>query len=87
MFVSTFYATREALWTSYQKPTLESFCDALIREQDKLLQLGVINTSVTSNKALVVQQKDKYKNPKKQHPCHNNKQKTSHIASIPNGDK
>jgi hypothetical protein len=53
MFVSTFYATREALGTSYQKLTLESFCDALIREQDKLVQLGVINTVGTSNKALV----------------------------------
>jgi hypothetical protein len=53
MLVSTFYATREALGTSYKKPTLESFCDSLIREQDKLLQLGVISTVGTSNKALV----------------------------------
>jgi hypothetical protein len=33
MFVSTFYAMKEALGTAYQKPTLESFCDVLIREQ------------------------------------------------------
>ena len=65
---------REALGKSYQKPTLESFCVALIREEDKLVQLGVINTAGTSNKALVAQQKDKPKNPKKQHPCQNNKQ-------------
>jgi hypothetical protein len=32
----------------------------------------VINTAGTSNKALVAQQKDKTKHPKKQHP-HNNK--------------
>jgi hypothetical protein len=74
VFVSTFYAMREALGKAYQKPTLESFCDALIREKDKLVQLGVINTAGTSNKALVAQQKDKPKNPKKQHPRHNNKQ-------------
>jgi hypothetical protein len=71
VFVSTFYAMREALGKSYQKPTLESFCAALIREEDKLVQLGVINTAGTSNKALVAQQKDKPKNPKKQHPHYN----------------
>jgi hypothetical protein len=62
----------------------------LIREQDKLLHLGVINTVGTSNKALVAQQKDKSKHPKKQHP-HNNKQnkgpKPSQPTSTPNGDK
>jgi hypothetical protein len=62
---SMFYAMKEALGTTYQKPTLESFCDALIRKQDKLVQLGVINTVGTSKKALVVHQKDKPKNPKK----------------------
>jgi hypothetical protein len=65
---------REALGKVYQKPTLESFCDALIREQDKLVQLGVINTAGISNKALVAQQKDKPKNRKKQQHCHNKKQ-------------
>jgi hypothetical protein len=68
-----------------------SFCDALIREQDKLVQLGVISTVGTSNKALVVHQKDKPKNPKKQHPRHNNKQykgpKPTQTAFAPNGDK
>ena len=74
VFVSTFYAMIEALSKAYQKPTLDSFCDALIREQDKLVQLGVISTAGTSNKALVFHQKDKPKNPKKQHPRHNKKQ-------------
>jgi hypothetical protein len=63
----------------------------LIREQDKLVQLGVISTTGTSNKALVFHQKDKPKNPKKQHPCHNKKQykgpKPNQTASAPNGDK
>jgi hypothetical protein len=65
VFVSTCYATREALGSACKEPSLESFCDALIREQDKLVQLGLISTTGTSNKALVAQQKDKSKNPKK----------------------
>jgi hypothetical protein len=91
MFVSTFYAMQEAIGRAYQKPTLEKFCDALIREKYKLVQLGVINTVGTSNKALVIHQKDKPKNPKKQHPLHNKKKhkglKPTQIASSPNGDK
>jgi hypothetical protein len=59
---------QEALGAGYQKPSLENFCDDLIREQDNLVQLGVINTAGTSNKALVVHQKDKPKNTKNQHP-------------------
>jgi hypothetical protein len=74
VFVSTFYAMQEALGTTYQKPSLENFFYALIREQDKLVQLGMISIAGTSNKALVVHHKDKPKNPKKQHPCHKNKQ-------------
>ena len=74
MFVSTFYAMKEALGEAYVEPTLESFCTSLIREEDKLVQLGVINTAGPSNKALVVQQKDKPKYPKKQHCRYNNKQ-------------
>jgi hypothetical protein len=91
VFVSTFYAMQDALGTTYQKPSLENFCDALIREQDKLVQLGVINIAGTSNKALVVYQKEKPKNVKKQHPRHKNKQykgpKPTQIAFAPNGDK
>jgi hypothetical protein len=82
---------RGALGKYYQKPTLESFCVALIREEDKLVQLGVISTAGTSNKALVSQQKDKPKYPKKKHPRYNNKQhkgpKPAQTASTPNGDK
>jgi hypothetical protein len=54
VFVSTFYAMQEALGASYQKPNRDNFCDALIREKDNLVQLGVISTVGTSNKALVV---------------------------------
>ena len=82
---------KEALGKAYVQPTLESFCTSLIREEDKLVQLGVINTAGTSNKALVAHQKDKPKYPKKQHPRYNNKQpkgpKPTQIASAPNGDK
>jgi hypothetical protein len=53
VFVSTFYATKETLGKAYQAPTLQSFCDSMIREQDNLLQLGVIGTKGTSNKALI----------------------------------
>jgi hypothetical protein len=53
VFVSTFYAMREALGTTYKRPTLDSFCASLIREEDKLVQLGVINTAGTSNKSFV----------------------------------
>jgi hypothetical protein len=63
-FIYTFYSTRDALGSAYQKPSLESFCDGLIQEKYNLVQLGVINTAGTSNKALVSQQKDKSKNPK-----------------------
>jgi hypothetical protein len=91
MFVSTFYAMREALGKAYDKPTLESFCASLIREEDKLIQLGVINNASTSNKALVAQQKDKPKYPKKQHPRYNNKQhkgpKPTQTTSAPNVEK
>ena len=75
MFVSTFYAMREALVEeAYEKPTLESFCASLIQEEDKIVQFGVINTTGPSNKPLVAQQKDKPNYPKKQHPRYNNKQ-------------
>jgi hypothetical protein len=64
---------KEALGTTYKKPTLESFCDALIIEKDKLVQLGVIHTTSISNKALVIHHKDNPTNPKKKHPRHNKK--------------
>jgi hypothetical protein len=91
VFVSTFYAMREALGRTYKKPTLESFCATLIRKEDKRVQLGVISTAGTSNKALVAQQKEKPKHPKKQHPHYNKKQhkgrKPAQTASSPNGEK
>jgi hypothetical protein len=82
---------QEALGTTYKKPSIENFCDALIREKYKLVQFEVINTASTSNKALVIHQKDKPKNPKKKHPGHNNKQykgpKPTQTTSTPNSDK
>jgi hypothetical protein len=84
VFKSTFYATREAKRNVFRAPTLEHFCDSLIREKDKILHLGVISTVSTSNKALVAQQKDKFKHPKKQYPRNNKKNKGSQtiLASI-----
>ena len=73
MLVSIFYAIQEDVGRTYQKPTLYNFFNAWIREQDKLVQLGVINTAGTSKKALLIYQKDKPKNPKKQYPRKNNK--------------
>jgi hypothetical protein len=91
VFVSTFHAIREALGKAYQKPTIESFFASLIREEDKIIQLGVINTASTSNKSLVSQQKDKPKYPNKQHHHYKNKQhkgpKPAQTTSTPNGDK
>jgi hypothetical protein len=82
---------QEALGTAYKKPILENFCDALIREKDKLVQLGVIITAGTSNKSLFIHKKDKPKNPKKQHTHHKKKQyrgpKPTQTTSAPNGDK
>jgi hypothetical protein len=87
----TFYALQEALGTTYKKPSIEKFFDPLIREKDKIVQLGVINTAGTSNKSLVIHQKDKSKNPKKKHPHHNKKKykgpKPTQTTSSPNGDK
>jgi hypothetical protein len=61
------------------------------RTDDKPIQLGVNGIAGTSNKALVPQQKDKPKYPKKKHPLYNNKQhkgpKPAQIVSAPNGDK
>ena len=67
VFVSTFYSMKESLNTaSYQDPSLESFCDSLVREQDKLIHLGIISNADTSSKALLSQYKENTKPPKKQ---------------------
>ena len=39
---------------SYQDPILESFCDSLIREQDKLIHLGIINNADTEESIIVL---------------------------------
>ena len=82
---------KEVVGKAYVQPTLQSFCTSLIREEDKIVQLGVINTTITSNKDLVAHQKDKSKYPRKKNPCYNKKEhkgpKPSQKASTPNGDK
>jgi hypothetical protein len=100
-FISTKYYTYSLVWIhflsretqgdSYQEPSLESFFNSLIREKDKLLHLGVINTIGTSNKSLVGQQNYKTMHTKNQNPHNNNKQnkglKPSHPYSTLNSDK
>ena len=70
VFVSTFHSIREALisqGTAYKCSSRDAFCDSLIREQEKLLQLGLINTGNSSQKVLAAQQQPYPKNPKKKH--------------------
>jgi hypothetical protein len=90
VFVSNFYATREALGTTYKQPSIEYFCDAMILEKDNPLQLGMISTIGTSNKVLKAQHKYKSNNPKKLQRHHNNKKKKGPKSSLPtfslNGD-
>ena len=74
VFVSTFHSTREAFISqgiAYKSPSFDAFCDSLIREQEKLLHLGLINTGNCSKKSLAAQQQPYQKNPKKQHPKKN----------------
>jgi hypothetical protein len=89
--VSTFYVFEEALGDAYKNTSLESFCDSLLQEIDNLVQIGVVSTSGTSNKTLLAHQKDKTKNPKKQHPHHNNKKnkglKPTQTTSTLDGEK
>eukprot|EP00253_Pinus_taeda_P019127 PITA_19127 len=71
VFVSTFHSTREAFISQghdYKSPSFDSFCDSLIREQEKLLHLGLINLGNSSKKALASQQQPNSKNPKNLYP-------------------
>eukprot|EP00253_Pinus_taeda_P027041 PITA_27041 len=74
VFVSTFHSTREAFICQrkdYKAPSFDSFCDSLIREQEKLLHLGLLNLGNSSKKALADQQQPNLKNPKKSYPKKN----------------
>ena len=74
VFVSTFHSTREAFISQgqdYKSPSFDSFCDSLIREQEKLLHLGLLNLGNSSKKALAAQQQPNSKNPKKSYPKKN----------------
>ena len=45
VFVSTFHSTREAIissGTAYKNLSFDAFCNSLVREQEKLLHLGLI---------------------------------------------
>ena len=56
VFVSTFHSTREAFISQgkdYKSPSFDAFFDSLIREQEKILHLGLLSTGNSSKKALV----------------------------------
>ena len=58
VFVSIFHSTREAIISSgitYKDPSFDSFCDSLIREQEKILHIGLITYGNASKKTLVAQ--------------------------------
>ena len=80
---------KEYLGTNYIETNLESFWDSLIREKYKLIRLGVIIIVDTSRKSLVAQQKNKTKNPNKQHSQKSNKKRVPIplIQVISIGDK
>ena len=68
VFFSTFHYTREAIissGTTYKNPSFDAFCDSLIREQEKILHLGLITSGNAYKKALATQQKPYQNNPKK----------------------
>ena len=44
VFVSTFHATRLAV-PKWKMPSLNSFLDSLTKEQDRLIHMGVLNSS------------------------------------------
>ena len=55
VFVSTFYSMKKSLTAASYQEHLEYFCDSLIRKQDKLIHLGIINNAYTSRKSLLTQ--------------------------------
>ena len=57
---------KESLGTHYKEHTIEYFYDSLIREQDKLIHLGMISNVDTSGKSFLYQHKENSKLPKKQ---------------------
>ena len=69
MFVSIFHSKRE-IFPNWKVPSLDSFFESLIKEQDKLIRMGVINTSkyqallVTNSSKVQAKGKSKKKEPK-----------------------
>ena len=71
VFVSTFHSRRASI-PNWKFPSLDSFVESLIQEQDKLVQMGVIQTS--KNQALLM----KYSNNVQERGKHKGKEtKTS----------
>ena len=64
VFMSTFHATR--LVPKWKMPYLNTFIDSLTKEQDKLIHMGVLNSSKGKDHAPLVQGSKKFKSKEKQ---------------------
>jgi len=56
VLVSTLHSTIEAFISQgkvYKSPSFDDFRNSLIREEEKILHLGILNTGNSSKKALV----------------------------------
>ena len=64
VFVSTFHSTREAFiyqGQDYKSPSFDAFCDSSVREQEKLLHLGLLNLANSSKETLATQRQSNSK--------------------------
>ena len=82
VFVSTFQSRRASI-PNWKIPSLDSFVESLIQEQEKLVQMGVLQTS--KNQALLVtystKAQAKGRNKGKEPKASNSKPKESHKSS------
>ena len=82
VFVSTFHYGRASI-PNWNMPTLDVFTDSLIHEQEKLVQLGVLQTS--KNQALLMTDytnvQDKGENMRKEPTAFDSKPKESQKSS------
>ena len=65
VFVSTFHATRLVV-PKWKMPSLNNFLDSLTKDKDKLIHMGVLNSSNGKDHALLVQGSNKFKSKEKQ---------------------
>ena len=65
VFVSIFHATSLVI-SNWKTPSLSTFSDSLTKEQDKLIQMGVLKSSKGKDHALMVQGRKNAKSKEKQ---------------------